>query len=391
MESLAVTAGALGVASFTNLVVRTVGEIHAFYSSIKDAPLVVTTILADLDLLITIIQDSAYNDAAIATCDTHTCDKARTRPSNANGQENTRSSTPSIVLSRRIGDAPDFIDDPIVDTASHKDVIEPINSEPQPKIGGHSRQKNEALDDTLDQDATANDSTGIESRLASSETSTHSNHALSETSLALEVTDNRASGYAKQINSEVVLCAQSTLRKSERFAGQQALAMQRKLPTESRSRSKRSTQTRNYFSRPLFQSDILGILYRCTKWTKTTVSIANDVSEKPEVTTSFVYHPGSWQIICGFTTVLSFSLHDPYPLLTPKRAVPDGALIFDLCLYGNVDAVRLLFERGEASVLDVNPKGLTPLHVAGAQYEMAKYLLLHGADPEAHAYKNPQR
>ncbi|KAF2228497.1 hypothetical protein EV356DRAFT_74408 [Viridothelium virens] len=196
MESLAVTAGALGVASFTNLVVRTVGEIHAFYSSIKDAPLVVTTILADLDLLITIIQDSAYNDAAIATCDTHTCDKARyvcsikvrklqmivqelergfatggkrqkiwaacrtsrkkpkldefrssledtkttlllalsyqnkTRPSNANGQENTRSSTPSIVLSRRIGDAPDFIDDPIVDTASHKDVIEPINSEP---------------------------------------------------------------------------------------------------------------------------------------------------------------------------------------------------------------------------------------------------------------------
>ncbi|KAF2228498.1 hypothetical protein EV356DRAFT_74405 [Viridothelium virens] len=169
--------------------------------------------------------------------------------------------------------------------------------------------------------------------------------------------------------------------------------MQRKLPTESRSRSKRSTQTRNYFSRPLFQSDILGILYRCTKWTKTTVSIANDVSEKPEVTTSFVYHPGSWQIICGFTTVLSFSLHDPYPLLTPKRAVPDGALIFDLCLYGNVDAVRLLFERGEASVLDVNPKSLTPLHyaVAGAQYEMAKYLLLHGADPEAHAYKNPQR
>ncbi|KAI9666598.1 MAG: hypothetical protein M1821_004534 [Bathelium mastoideum] len=446
MEGLAVTAGALGVASFAKLVVQTVGEIHAFYSSIKEAPLMVTTILADLNLLITILQDSAYDDTAIATCDTLALDKARslcrikvrnlqtivqelergfasrgkrqklwaawktsrkkekleefrssledtkitlllalfyqknkTQSSNVNGQENTRSSRPLVVLSRRIGDAPDFIGDPIADAASHRDVIELVNSEPQPTTGEPGLRENEALDNTLDYDAKENeDSAGIGSRLASSKASAHTNNAVSEKSPALEVADHRACGNAKQFNSAVVLCEQFTPRKSERFAGQQALAMQRKLATESRSRLKRSIQIRKYCSRPLFQSDILGSLYEYTQWTKTTVSITNDVSEKSEVTTSIIYHPGRWQIACGFATVLNFSLYDPYPLVTPKRAVPDGALVFDLCFYGNIDAVRLLFERGEASVLDYA--------VGGAQYEMAKYLLLHGADPEAQEY-----
>lgn len=44
--------------------------------------------------------------------------------------------------------------------------------------------------------------------------------------------------------------------------------------------------------------------------------------------------------------------------ILPVRSVADDALVFEMCKLGNVDAVRELFGRGDASVLDVDSKGL---------------------------------
>jgi hypothetical protein len=50
--------------------------------------------------------------------------------------------------------------------------------------------------------------------------------------------------------------------------------------------------------------------------------------------------------------------------LEPIRAVEDDAIIFTFCQHNNLEGVRELFSRGEASVLDVDSKGWRPLHVS---------------------------
>lgn len=88
-----------------------------------------------------------------------------------------------------------------------------------------------------------------------------------------------------------------------------------------------------------------------------------------KTTTSFNFHPASWLIKIGFkygleTMITSSRAGWQYNILS-VRAVPDDALVFDFCKVGNVDAVRELFGRGDASVLDVDSRGWRPLHVSG--------------------------
>lgn len=86
-----------------------------------------------------------------------------------------------------------------------------------------------------------------------------------------------------------------------------------------------------------------------------------------KTTTSFIFHPASWLIRIGFKYGLEAMITKSqagwqYNIL-PVRSVPDDALVFEFCKLGNVDAVRELFRRGDASVLDVNRDGWRPLHV----------------------------
>ena len=46
------------------------------------------------------------------------------------------------------------------------------------------------------------------------------------------------------------------------------------------------------------------------------------------------------------------------------RAVPMDALIFQFCEDGNLEGVKTLLARGDASLMDRCPKGLTLLHVS---------------------------
>jgi hypothetical protein len=86
-----------------------------------------------------------------------------------------------------------------------------------------------------------------------------------------------------------------------------------------------------------------------------------------KTTTTFIFHPASWLIRIGFKYGLEAMITNTragwqYNIL-PVRSVPDDALIFEFCKLGNVDAVRELFRRGDASVLDVDSDGWRPLHV----------------------------
>ncbi|KAE9371001.1 hypothetical protein N431DRAFT_18376 [Stipitochalara longipes BDJ] len=71
--------------------------------------------------------------------------------------------------------------------------------------------------------------------------------------------------------------------------------------------------------------------------------------------------------------------------IQPFRAVEENALIFEFCREGNLDGVRSLFKRNEASPWDRGPKGETPLLLASRyfQLDVASFLLQEGADPHA--------
>jgi hypothetical protein len=84
--------------------------------------------------------------------------------------------------------------------------------------------------------------------------------------------------------------------------------------------------------------------------------------------TAFFYHPAQWLVRRGF----QFGLNALFMRATqgwtfqirPFRAIPDDSLIFEFCEKGNLDGVRSLLGRRQASPWDVDSYGLTPLHVS---------------------------
>ncbi|MCJ1404906.1 hypothetical protein MMC11_008132 [Xylographa trunciseda] len=84
----------------------------------------------------------------------------------------------------------------------------------------------------------------------------------------------------------------------------------------------------------------------------------------------------------AFTQATSKSLNIS---LDPFRLVPDDALIFEFCYTGNIDGVRRLLLRGEASARDADLSGRTPLHIAasGCYTELSRLLIDAGADKAA--------
>ena len=113
-----------------------------------------------------------------------------------------------------------------------------------------------------------------------------------------------------------------------------------------------------------------GKLYFGTHFSSTITSVEEDIVERDEANSVVTYHPANWLISLGLTFRMNFSFRAPCPPISPARAVPDDALIFDLCWRGNVDAVRLVFDRREASFRDVNSNGETPLHVSTSPLEI---------------------
>lgn len=99
-------------------------------------------------------------------------------------------------------------------------------------------------------------------------------------------------------------------------------------------------------------------------------SAAAEESGQVEVVTSVIFYPAPWlgRIGLGGHGVEAKLYRSAAPSewkfkISAVRAVPDNALIFQMCRQGNIMAVRAMLQGGHASVRDTSPAGWTPLHV----------------------------
>lgn len=124
-------------------------------------------------------------------------------------------------------------------------------------------------------------------------------------------------------------------------------------------------------------SSMFGTIYFTTKEFLIDMSESSEESDSDESTntrlevkelrTNFTIYPAGWLVRLGLRFGLDASIsttgREWKHVFRTFHAVPDNALVFDLCKEGNLQAVRSLFKRGEASAWDTNSYGWTPLHV----------------------------
>lgn len=108
-----------------------------------------------------------------------------------------------------------------------------------------------------------------------------------------------------------------------------------------------------------------------TVWLRTRRAQMKNRSKSTKIyhrVTSFVYYPSWWLTNFGLKNGIEISMSTSTKgwqlSLGAFRAVPDNALIFDFAQAGNIEAVKRLLIRGEASLQDTNSEGWTPLHVS---------------------------
>jgi hypothetical protein len=95
-----------------------------------------------------------------------------------------------------------------------------------------------------------------------------------------------------------------------------------------------------------------------------------DVPQKPQTVTSVVFYPTRWVQFMGIKNGLEALMASGCRSwllncrITVTCAVPEDALIFELCRTGQTKAVEVLLSRGVGSVVDTSPKGWKPLHVS---------------------------
>lgn len=90
------------------------------------------------------------------------------------------------------------------------------------------------------------------------------------------------------------------------------------------------------------------------------------VTEKLEADATLVVYPKAASRFLGITCGLMISTKATSGWqysLQPFRAVEETALVFEFCREGNLEGLRCLFKRNEASPWDRDPQGQTPLLV----------------------------
>ncbi|KAL2827749.1 hypothetical protein BDW59DRAFT_160056 [Aspergillus cavernicola] len=158
---------------------------------------------------------------------------------------------------------------------------------------------------------------------------------------------------------------------------------------DSNSRMKALEKNRPFKSK--LCNTIFGTILFHTQVVERGVYVAGETTSQTVTRTTFIFHPACWLLRLGFRyglKAMALNHHKTWQYtILPVPAVPDNSLIFEFCMDGNIDGVRALFARGQASVRDTNTKGWSPLHFAalGGQFEIAKLLILEGADKRAYA------
>ena len=99
----------------------------------------------------------------------------------------------------------------------------------------------------------------------------------------------------------------------------------------------------------------------------------------------FTFYFPSWFLARAVSASAAYSPHSgPEFLLRVPKIIPPRSNIFHFAETGNIEGIEDIFERGLASVHDVDKSGSTVLHFAlnTSQYPVCKLLLDAGADPE---------
>jgi hypothetical protein len=113
---------------------------------------------------------------------------------------------------------------------------------------------------------------------------------------------------------------------------------------------------------------LFGIIYYRTQVTHSRIMIAGEAAEQTETKKTLVFHPASWfrrlGMRYGFNAVASYQQGCWQCNLRPVHVVPDDALIFRFCELGNIEAVREMITRGDASIYDTDSRGWSLLHVS---------------------------
>ncbi|KAF7860351.1 hypothetical protein EAF04_008478 [Stromatinia cepivora] len=131
--------------------------------------------------------------------------------------------------------------------------------------------------------------------------------------------------------------------------------------------------------------------------TKTTSAHELSSHETVETKIGIVFHPAKWLYRLGVIVGIRMSATvDNGWMFTFSSfsAVPEDALNFDLCRQGNVAGVKILLDRGDASLECENPQGKTPLWTAvnHGQVDVARILIAAGAKNTANTinlWQNP--
>ncbi|KAM0157904.1 hypothetical protein ACHAQE_002159 [Botrytis cinerea] len=131
--------------------------------------------------------------------------------------------------------------------------------------------------------------------------------------------------------------------------------------------------------------------------TRRTSTNALGSQETVETKIGVVFYPAKWLHRLGVRVGIRMSaIIDNGWMFTFNSfgAVPEDSLIFDLCRQGNVAGVKILLNRGDASLECENPQGKTPLWTAVnyGQVDVARFLISAGAKDTAtgiNLWRNP--
>ncbi|KAL4874650.1 hypothetical protein BJY04DRAFT_11107 [Aspergillus karnatakaensis] len=111
-----------------------------------------------------------------------------------------------------------------------------------------------------------------------------------------------------------------------------------------------------------------GTLHLHTRITERQELEDGETRSETDTETSIIFHPAPWLLKLGLRyglNAMSINHHKTWQYtIMPVHAVPNDSLIFDFCKDGNVEAIKRLFDRGEASVYDTDTNGWTPLFVS---------------------------
>ena len=96
----------------------------------------------------------------------------------------------------------------------------------------------------------------------------------------------------------------------------------------------------------------------------------DSANRQQRIETSVAVHPKPWLLGRGLTLSFSTSGNSWIPQFGFQfrhyNVRSDEALIFEFCSFGNIEGVKSLLRRGDASPFDCDPEGWTPLHVCSS-------------------------